>query len=64
MAVLSPGQSAPPFTLRDLANTDRSLGEFLRPAGTLLVFAKAECAACRLALPFAERLHRAYTGMQ
>ena len=62
MAPLAPGRKAPDFRLNDLADSPRTLGEFLRPGGTLLCLLKTECPTCRLALPFMQNLHAAYAG--
>ena len=55
---LSIGERAPSFRLRGVDNATWILGEPDGRRSVLLVFFRREVAACRLLLPFVERLHR------
>src|ERR1700741_1066701 len=60
MAALAVGAKAPDFTLKTLDGKPFSLGEELGRGPVVLVFFKVSCPTCQYALPFYERLHKAY----
>jgi peroxiredoxin len=60
MAALAVGAKAPDFTLKSLDGKSFSLGEELGRGPVVLVFFKVSCPTCQYALPFFERLHKAY----
>ena len=60
MAALAVGAKAPDFTLKTLDGKSFSLGEELGRGPVVLVFFKVSCPTCQYALPFYERLHKAY----
>ena len=58
--MLAVGAAGPDFGLPDADGVERRLGEALGGGAVVLAFLKADCAACNLAFPYLERLHRAY----
>src|SRR5690349_7343299 len=58
--MLSVGDPAPDFTLPDAGGDEHRLAEALAAGPVVLVFLKADCAACNLAFPYLERLHAVY----
>lgn len=60
MAALAKGAKAPDFELKTLDAKRFSLNEELARGSVVLVFFKVSCPTCQYALPFYERLHRAY----
>ena len=54
------GAIAPPFTLRDIEDTEHTFGATGgdAPDATLLFFFKHDCATCDLTAPVIERIHR------
>ena len=60
MAALSMGAMAPEFELKTLDGKPFSLGEELSRGPVVLVFFKVSCPTCQYALPFYERLFKAY----
>ena len=60
MAALAVGAKAPDFALKTLDGKSFSLGEELGRGPVVLVFFKVSCPTCQYALPFFERLHKAY----
>jgi len=60
MAALAPGTKAPEFELKALDGERFSLNEELAGAPVVLVFFKVSCPTCQYALPFFERLYKAY----
>jgi len=54
------GHSAPPFTLPGLNREQFSLAEALRKGPVVAAFFKISCPVCQFALPFLDRLHKAY----
>jgi peroxiredoxin len=60
MPALVVGKSAPDFKLDTLDGKRFSLTEALRRGPVVLVFFKISCPTCQYALPFYERLFRAY----
>jgi peroxiredoxin len=62
MAALATGTKAPEFELKGLDGKRFSLNEELGHGPVVLVFFKVSCPTCQYALPFFERLHKAYGG--
>jgi len=62
MAALGTGAKAPEFELKTLDGKKFSLGEELARGAVVLAFFKASCPTCQYALPFLERLYKAYGG--
>ena len=60
MAALSTGTKAPNFELKTLDGKPFSLRTELARGPVVLVFFKVSCPTCQYALPFFERLHKAY----
>src|SRR5271170_3092063 len=60
MAALTPGTPAPDFTLPTMEGKQFSLKEALLRGPALLVFFKISCPVCQFALPFLDRIYRAY----
>ena len=60
MAALTSGTKAPEFELKSLDGKRFSLGDELVHGPVVLAFFKASCPTCQYALPFFERLHKAY----
>jgi peroxiredoxin len=60
MAALATGAKAPEFELKGLDGKPFSLGDELGRGAVVLVFLKVSCPTCQYALPFFERLHKAY----
>lgn len=60
MAALTPGTKAPEFELKTLDGKSFSLADELARGPVVLVFFKVSCPTCQYALPFFERLYRAY----
>lgn len=60
MAALAVGAKAPDFTLKTLDGKLFSLNEELGRGPVVAVFFKVSCPTCQYALPFYERLHKAY----
>lgn len=60
MAALAVGAKAPDFTLKTMDGKSFSLGEELGRGPVVVVFFKVSCPTCQYALPFYERLHKAY----
>lgn len=60
MAALATGVKAPEFELRTTDAKPFSLGDALARGPAVLVFFKVSCPTCQYALPFFERLFRAY----
>jgi peroxiredoxin len=56
--MLSPGQSAPEFTLKDLAGQPASLSQITASKPALITFLKISCPVCQLALPFIDRMSK------
>ncbi len=54
------GESAPSFSLPDLKGKDHSLADALKMGPVALAFFKVSCPVCQYALPFVERIYRAY----
>jgi peroxiredoxin len=60
MAALATGTKAPEFELKGLDGKPFSLGDELGRGAVVLVFFKVSCPTCQYALPFFDRLHKAY----
>jgi peroxiredoxin len=60
MAALTVGAKAPEFELKTLDGKQFSLCEELAHRPVVLVFFKVSCPTCQYALPFFERLYKAY----
>lgn len=60
MAALAKGKRAPEFDLKTLDGRRFSLSDELAHGPVVLVFFKVSCPTCQYALPFYERLFKAY----
>jgi peroxiredoxin len=60
MAALATGAKAPEFELKALDGKKFSLSEQLAKGPVVLVFFKVSCPTCQYAMPFLERLYKAY----
>ncbi len=60
MAALTTGTKAPAFELKALDGKRFSLNDELARGPVVLAFFKVSCPTCQYALPFFERLHKAY----
>jgi peroxiredoxin len=60
MAALATGTKAPEFELKSLDGKKFSLGDELARGAVVLAFFKVSCPTCQYALPFLERLYKAY----
>lgn len=60
MAALAIGTKAPQFNLQRMDGTKFSMEEALARGPILAVFFKISCPVCQYALPFFERIHKAY----
>src|SRR5271165_2592375 len=60
MTALAKGTTAPAFELKDLDGKHFSLTGELARGPVVLVFFKVSCPTCQYALPFYERLYKAY----
>ena len=60
MSALAIGAKAPEFDLKTLDGKRFSLGDELARGPVVLVFFKVSCPTCQYALPFFERLFKAY----
>ena len=60
MPALAIGKAAPDFTLNTLDGRSFNLKEVLARGPAILVFFKVSCPTCQYALPFYERLFKAY----
>jgi peroxiredoxin len=60
MAALAKGAKAPDFELKTLDGKPFSLGDALAHGPVVLVFFKVSCPTCQYALPFYDRIYRAY----
>jgi peroxiredoxin len=62
MAALTVGATAPEFELKTLDGKQFALANELARGPVVLAFFKVSCPTCQYALPFFERLHKAYAG--
>jgi peroxiredoxin len=60
MTALATGMKAPQFNLKTLDGKSFSLTDELSHGPVILAFFKVSCPTCQYALPFFERLHKAY----
>jgi len=60
MAALTPGTSAPDFTLPAMDGTQFSLQQALARGPVVAAFFKISCPVCQFAFPFLERIYQAY----
>ncbi|HYM76526.1 MAG TPA: TlpA disulfide reductase family protein [Candidatus Dormibacteraeota bacterium] len=60
MTALATGTKAPDFELKTLDGKPFSLGDALGRGPVALVFFKVSCPTCQYALPYYERLYKAY----
>ena len=60
MATLEAGKQAPEFSLNTLDGKKFSLPDALELGPVILAFFKVSCPTCQYALPFVERLYKAY----
>jgi peroxiredoxin len=60
MAALATGAKAPEFELKALDGKKFSLSEQLAKGPVVLAFFKVSCPTCQYAMPFLERLYKAY----
>ena len=60
MTALAAGAKAPEFELKTLDGKRFSLGDELARGPVVLAFFKVSCPTCQYALPFFERLYKAY----
>jgi len=60
MAALTAGTKAPEFILKTLDGKAFSLSDVLARGPVVLAFFKVSCPTCQYALPFFERLYKAY----
>jgi len=60
MTALATGAQAPSFDLKTLDGKAFSLANALSRGPVVLAFFKVSCPTCQYALPFLERLHKAY----
>lgn len=60
MAALTPGTTAPDFTLRGMDGKEFSLHEALAGGPVMLAFFKVSCPVCQYTFPFIERIYKAY----
>ncbi len=64
MAALSAGTQAPAFELPAMDGSKFSLQDALSRGPVLAIFFKISCPTCQYALPYFERLYKAYGGKQ
>jgi peroxiredoxin len=62
MAALTPGTSAPDFTLSDMNGKLFSLHEARNRGPVVLAFFKVSCPTCLYAFPYLERIYQAHRG--
>lgn len=60
MVALAAGTKAPSFSLKAIDGADFSLDEALTRGPVVLAFFKVSCPTCQYALPFLQRLYKAY----
>ena len=60
MSALAAGAKAPEFDLKTMDGKRFSLNDELARGPVVVVFFKVSCPTCQYALPFFERLHKAY----
>jgi peroxiredoxin len=62
MAALTPGISAPDFTISDMHGKPFSLREARNHGPVVLAFFKVSCPTCQYAFPYLERIYQAHQG--
>ena len=62
MPTLTAGTKAPEFELKTLDGKTFSLADSLSRGSVVLAFFKVSCPTCQYALPFLDRLYKAYDG--
>jgi peroxiredoxin len=62
MPALPAGKAAPDVALADMHGETFSLRDALQNGPVVLAFFKVTCPVCQYAMPFVERLYRAYKG--
>ncbi len=62
--MLTAGDKAPDFELKDLGGQSIRLGDELARGPVLLAFFRADCPVCQFTFPFLERLHRHGGGIR
>lgn len=62
MGALTAGRPAPAISLKTTDGRSVALAEALKKGPVLAVFFKVNCPTCQFTLPFAERIHSAYSG--
>lgn len=60
MTTVVAGKMAPGFALPDVQGREHALAEALKKGPVALAFYKVSCPVCQYALPFVERIHKAY----
>ncbi len=60
MAALTPGTTAPDFTLKTIDGKQFSLRDALARGPVVAAFFKVSCPICQYAFPFLERIYKAY----
>ena len=60
MAALTPGVTAPDFTLKTIDGKQFSLPDALARGPVVAAFFKVSCPVCQYAFPFLERIYKAY----
>ncbi len=60
MGALSPGQSAPAFSLKGTDGKQVSLADTLKKGPVLAAFFKVNCPTCQFTFPFLERMYDTY----
>ena len=62
MAALTSGKTAPDFSLPAMDGSTFSLKDALAHGPVVLAFFKISCPVCQYAMPFVERIYKAYGG--
>lgn len=62
MAALTPGKTAPNFSLEAIDGKTYSIDKERKTRLVLAAFYKKSCPVCQLTFPFLERIHKAYAG--
>ncbi|MBZ5537354.1 MAG: TlpA family protein disulfide reductase [Acidobacteriia bacterium] len=63
MPALTPGKTAPDFSLEGIDGKNHSIHEELKSRLVLAAFYKKSCPVCQLTFPFLERIGKAYAGL-
>ena len=62
MAALTPGKTAPDFTLSSVGGKNFALRDALQHGPVIAAFFKVSCPTCQYTLPFLERVFKAYAN--